>query len=53
MSDDDAAFIKQSIAEAPADLNAGRIAKAWSILTYWGFWNLVKLVMGPAAGADS
>lgn len=45
----DAEFQQDSIADAREMIEENRIAEAWRTLTYWRFWNLVKLIMAPAA----
>jgi hypothetical protein len=50
VTEEDVKFLKESLTAARAELDAGRVAKAWGTLTYWRFWNLVKIIMEPAAG---
>jgi len=48
LSEDDRGFVKRSVAAAKADLSAGQYARAWSTVTHWRFWSLLRENMEPA-----
>ena len=39
---EDVKFMRQTIAKARADLESGKYASAWSALTNWRFWELLR-----------
>ena len=42
LSPEDSTFLEKTVASAQADLAAGQYARAWSTLTNWRFWNLLR-----------
>jgi len=49
LSEEESAFMKKAVADAQADLAAGRYARAWFTATRWRFWTLLREKMEPAA----
>lgn len=50
LTDEEAQFMRETVARARADLQAGQYARAWYTVTGWRFWTLLEEKLKPAGG---